>query len=52
MRETSGTEGKNNNRNPKLRDAERAKGVSGEAVHGDKLKRGGGQRRSTAKGSP
>ena len=40
MREHSGAaEGKNNNRNPTLRDTERAKGQSGEAVHGEKLKR-------------
>jgi hypothetical protein len=52
MRETSGTEGKNNNRNPTLRDAERAKGVSGEAVHGEKLHKAGGQRKSVAKSSP
>ena len=38
MREHSGAEGKNNNRNPTLRDAERAKGQSGEAPHGEKLK--------------
>ena len=52
MRETSGTEGKNNNRNPTLRDAEREKGVSGEAVHGEKLRREGGQRKSVTKSSP
>ena len=40
MREHSGAEGKNNNRNPSLRDSERAKGTSGEAVHGEKLKGG------------
>ena len=39
MREHSGAEGKNNNRDPTLRDAERAKGRSGEAVQGEKLKR-------------
>ena len=39
MREHSGAEGKNNNRDPTLRDAERAKGRSGEAVRGEKLKR-------------
>jgi hypothetical protein len=36
MREHSGAEGKNNNRNPSLRDSEKAKGQSGEAIHGDK----------------
>lgn len=38
MREHSGAEGKNNNRDPTLRDAERQRGRSGEAVHGEKLK--------------
>ena len=38
MREHSGAEGKNNNRNPTLRDHERAEGKSGEAVHGGKQK--------------
>ena len=52
MRETSGTEGKNNNRNPTLRDSEREKGVSGEAVHGEKLRHEGGQRKSVTKSSP
>jgi hypothetical protein len=37
MREHSGRdEGTNNNRNPTLRDHERAKGVSGEAIHGER----------------
>jgi hypothetical protein len=49
MREHSGAEGKNNNRNPTLRDAERAKGQSGEAVHGEKLKRESPERVRTAK---
>ncbi len=49
MREHSGAEGKNNNRNPTLRDAERAKGQSGEAVTGEKLKGGTPSRKSTAK---
>ena len=49
MREHGGAEGKNNNRNPTLRDAERAKGRSGEAVHGDKLKRETASRVGTAK---
>lgn len=47
MREHSGAEGKNNNRNPTLRDAERAKGQSGEAPHGEKLKPKGAQRVGT-----
>ena len=37
MREHSGAEGKNNNRNPTLRDHEKAQGKSGEAPHGDTL---------------
>ena len=41
MREHSGAEGKNNNRNPTLRDAERAKGHSGEAPTGDKVDKKG-----------
>jgi hypothetical protein len=51
MREHSGAEGKNNNRNPTLRDAERAKGHSGAAPHGDKLKGATPSRKSTAKSS-
>ena len=50
MREHSGAEGKNNNRNPTMRDAERSKGTSGEAVHGEKLKSDGSKRKPTAKG--
>ena len=38
MREHSGAHGgKNNNRNPTLRDTEAAKGQSGEAISGDKV---------------
>ena len=51
MREHSGAEGKNNNRNPTMRDSERSKGTSGEAVHGEKLKGGTPSRKSTAKKS-
>ncbi len=51
MREHSGAEGKNNNRNPTLRDAEREKSQSGEAVHGEKLKGKQPSRQSTAKSS-
>lgn len=51
MREHSGAEGKNNNRNPTLRDSERAKGTSGEAVHGDKLKGASPSRQSSARKS-
>ena len=47
MREHSGAEGKNNNRNPMLRNAERAKGRSGEAPHGEKLKRKSPERAGT-----
>lgn len=38
MREHSGAEGKNNNRNPTLKDHEKEKGVSGEAIQGSKGK--------------
>ena len=39
MRDNSGQgESSNNNRNPTLRDAERARGVSGEAIHGEARK--------------
>ncbi|HEX8641933.1 MAG TPA: hypothetical protein VF704_12375 [Allosphingosinicella sp.] len=51
MREHSGAESKNNNRNPAMRDSERAKGTSGEAVRGEKLKGGTPGRKSTAKKS-
>jgi len=50
MREHSGAEGKNNNRNPTLRDAERSQGTSGEAVHGEKLKDESSKRKATARG--
>lgn len=37
MRDNSGQgESKNNNHDPTLRDKERARGVSGEAIHGEK----------------
>ena len=51
MREHSGAEGKNNNGNPMLRDAERAKGGSGEAASKDQLKGRSPSRQSTAKSS-
>jgi len=39
MRDNSGQgEGSNNNRNPTLRDHERDRGRSGEAIHGEKKK--------------
>ena len=48
MREHSGAGGgKNNNRNPTLRDAERALGHSGEAVEGEKMKGEGSKRVGT-----
>ena len=47
MREHSGAEGKNNNRNPTLRDKEKAKGQSGEAVHGSKSRGSEPSREST-----
>ena len=51
MREHSGAEGKNNNRNPTLRDAERASGRSGEAIAGEARKGAPAERKSTAKPS-
>lgn len=51
MREHSGAEGKNNNRNPALRDAEREKGRSGEAIAGERQKGSLPSRKSTAKSS-
>jgi hypothetical protein len=48
MREHSGAaEGKNNNRNPTLRDAEREKGQSGEALHDAKRRKDEPSRSST-----
>ena len=47
MREHSGAEGKNNDRNPTLRDAEQARGKSGEAAE-TKGKAGNTQRVGTA----
>lgn len=52
MREHSGAEGKNNNRNPTLKDHEREKGVSGEAVQGGKGKDPKPSRESTRGKSP
>ena len=50
MREHGGAEGgKNNNRNPTLRDAEAAKGHSGEAIAGEKLKQSEAGRKGTAR---
>ena len=47
MREHSGAEGKNNNRNPTLRDAEQAKGRSG-AASLEAKKKSGAKRVGTA----
>jgi len=51
VHEHGGAEGKNNNRNPSLRDAERAKGRSGEAVSGERPEGNSPSRRSTARKS-
>ena len=48
MREHSGAEGKNNNRNPTLRDAEREKGRSGEALLKEKSEHKAPSRKGTA----
>ena len=49
MREHSGAEGgKNNNRNPTLKDQEDARGRSGEAIHGDKKVAAQPSRKGTA----
>lgn len=49
---SGGGKGTNNNHDPTLRDAERAKGVSGAAVHGEKLHDATPKRGSTRKSSP
>lgn len=50
MREHSGAEGgKNNNRNPTLKDADAAKGRSGAAIQGGKKKQAEPSRKSTAR---
>ena len=50
MRDNSGQgDSSNNNRNPTLRDHERAHGTSGEAIHGDKEKSTGTDRTSPRK---
>ena len=49
MREHSGAEGKNNNRNPTLRDKEKAKGQSGEAIHDSKSRDETPSRKSTVR---
>ncbi len=49
MREHSGAEGKNNNRNPTLREKETEKGQSGEAIHGSKSKDETPSRKSTVR---
>jgi hypothetical protein len=50
MRDNSGSgDGSNNNRNPTLRDHERAGGTSGEAIHGEKKKASAADRTSPRK---
>jgi hypothetical protein len=49
---SGGGKSENNNRNPTLRDAEREKGVSGAAVHGDKMRDATPKRGSVRKTSP
>ena len=50
MRDNSGQgESSNNNRDPTLRDAERARGVSGEAIHGEARKGREADRKSPRK---
>lgn len=49
MREHSGAEGgKNNNRNPTMKDQEAARGRSGEAIQGDGKKDAQPSRKATA----
>ncbi|HYE27098.1 MAG TPA: hypothetical protein VD887_02890 [Allosphingosinicella sp.] len=49
---SGGGKSENNNRNPTLRDAERDKGVSGAAVHGEKMREATPKRGSVRKTSP
>ena len=50
MRDNSGQgDSSNNNRNPTLKEAERAKGVSGEAIHGEARKGSEADRKSARK---
>lgn len=50
MRDNSGGgKAENNNRNPTLRDHERAKGVSGTAIHGEKKSATPADRKSARK---
>ena len=50
MRSNSGGGKSSNNRgNPTLRDAERTRGVSGEAIHGEKKKANAPDRKSARK---
>lgn len=50
MRDNSGRgESSNNRGNPPLRDAERARGVSGEAIHGERKKANSPDRKSARK---
>ncbi|HEY5723325.1 MAG TPA: hypothetical protein VIT45_13485 [Allosphingosinicella sp.] len=50
MHDNSGQgDSSNNNRNPTLRDHERAQGTSGEAIHGEKKQSTGADRTSPRK---
>ena len=49
---SGGGKGTDNNRNPTLRDAGRDKGVSGNAVHGEKLHDAAPDRQSVRNSSP
>lgn len=49
MREHSGAEGQNNNRNPTLKEQEAARGRSGAAIHGDRKIKAEPSRKGTAK---
>ena len=49
MREHSGAEGKNNNRNPTLRDVERERGESGAAIADKKERATPASRKSTTR---
>ena len=51
MREHSGAEGKNNNRDPNMKEAERRTGKSGQAIQAEKKIKAEPSRQSTAKSS-
>lgn len=53
MRDNSGSGKSSNNRgNPALRDHERAKGTSGEAIHGEKKAKGSDKLRTESRTDP